>query len=98
MVTVSIRNHCIPSYDFIRRVQKVSNLVGEQIPQELSSLEEETAGGICRKAIKIANSEFYKSLPYCQNIVSGGMSNYMFYRDKEKDLILSYLADLQLDV
>lgn len=98
MVVISIRAHCIPSYDFISKVQKVSDIVGEQIPEEISSLEQETAGGICRKAIKLANSEFYKSLPYCQNIVSGGMDNYMFYRDKERDTILSDLADLQLDV
>ncbi len=87
----SIRQHCVPSYDFIRRVENVARLIGEIIPVQFQQFNEKTTE-ICNKAYAISQSEWYKSLPFAQNIQSGTVSNYMWYRDKEKEQLEQFLS------
>lgn len=73
---ISIREHCIPSYDALARLRRVA-----PIPAELDSMEEKTAGGIVNKVWAVVNSDYFKSLPASKVIQSGATPEY--YWDKQ---------------
>ena len=45
-MTISIRAHCIPAYDILSNLRKVL-----EIPPEIDSMEEKTAGGIVKSIV-----------------------------------------------
>lgn len=77
---ITIRAHCIPSYDELCRMRKVS-----PIPQELDSLEEETAGGIITKLKTIVDSDYFANLPNTAIIQSGAISNFEWSKKAAKE-------------
>jgi len=68
---ISIREHCIPAYDEISRMNSV-----EQMPEHLDQMEQETAGGIVKKVKAIIDSDYFKALPTSKIIKSGGNFDY----------------------
>lgn len=90
----SIRQHCIPSYNFIRRTEQAFISNGILFPKELSLLEEKTAQGVCNKAMRVSNSKEFGKLKSC-SIRSGAISNYEFVPAKEKQNLISLLTDVK---
>ena len=72
-MAISIREHCIPAYDELSRLRRVS-----PIPAELDDMEEKTAGGIVKKIKAVVNSPYFKGLPNSKIIVSGAVQNYVW--------------------
>lgn len=70
-MAISIREHCIPAYDELSRLRKVS-----PIPAELDGLEEKTGGGIVKKIKAVVDSPYFKGLPNSKTIQSGAMPKY----------------------
>lgn len=75
---ISIRQHCIPAYDWISRINKVS-----PIPPDLQDLEEKTAGGIIHKVRAILLSPYFETLPHNTIIVSGGDNAYSWVKSAQ---------------
>ena len=94
MRTISIREHCIPCYDFLRRVENVANVCNTSIPEQFTSMEEKTAGGVVTKAYEVANSDFYENLLDMQVIQSGANPNYRFDKSAEKAEITQIMNEV----
>ena len=78
MTTISIREFCIPAYDWLCRIRRVQSL-----PQQLEMLEEKTAGGICSKVKQVLESEYFMSLPNVDYIKSGMVDNYRWVKQEQ---------------
>lgn len=93
---ISIREYCIPAYDWISRTQKAAEKSGINIPAELTSMEQKTAGGICEKVAHFWAAEFWDLLPEAVVIESGVISDFVWVKEeqgKEAQRISLILAD-----
>ena len=90
MTTVSITMHCIPCYDFLRRLENVVSRSKTTIPVEMSQLEEKTGRGIITKAYTIADSDFYNALPKLVKI----SKTYTWKREAEKAEIIRIMNEV----
>lgn len=72
---ISIREHCIPAYDNLRRMERVSPM-----PKYLSEMEEGTAGGIIAKLKAVIESEYFNDLPDQSIIKSGMVDNWQWVK------------------
>lgn len=77
------REHCIPAYDELVRVRRVS-----PIPAEIEEMEEKTAGGIVRKVRAVVESEYFEQLPPTAVIKSGAIENYQWNKEEARKEML----------
>ena len=87
-MSISIVSHCIPCYDFLRKVNRVNPL-----PEELAQMEEETAQGIVIKAYEVVCSDYFKELPDETQIRAGVIENFVWNKAKEEGLIEQIWAE-----
>ena len=72
---ISIREHCIPAYDNLRRMERVAKM-----PKYLSEMEEGTAGGIIAKLKAVIESNYFDGLPDQSIIKSGMVDNWLWIK------------------
>ena len=89
MRNIHPRMHCIPCYDFLRRLENVAKLCKTTIPAEFTSMEEKTGAGIITKAYTIANSDFYNALPKLVKI----SKTYTWKREAEKAEVIQIMNE-----
>ena len=82
-MTISIRAHCIPAYDILSNLRKVL-----EIPPEIDSMEEKTAGGIVKKIHRVLNSKYWANLPNEKIIQSGSVKNFVWNKEKVQNDIM----------
>lgn len=81
-MAISIREHCIPAYDELARINRV-----QQLPEHIAQMEQETAGGIVWKIKAVLDSAYFKQLPESKTIVSGGIAQYLWKKsDAQKEM------------
>ena len=95
MKAVSLHTHCIPCYDFLRRLENVAKLCETTIPIEMSQMEEKTGSDIVTKAYEVANSDFYANIPDTVTIQSGANPNYIFDKSAEKAEIIRIMNEVK---
>lgn len=78
-MSISIREHCIPAYDELSRLRSVL-----EIPSDLDSMEEKTAGGIVKKVKAVLDSDYFKSLPNTKVIKSGFVNDFQWKKSDAK--------------
>jgi hypothetical protein len=84
---ISIREHCIPAYDELYRMNEVY-----PFPEELSQMEQKTAGGIIAKLEAVYKSNYFKNLPSFATIKSGGNQSYLWDKQKAEKEIQRIIA------
>ena len=79
-VLISIRAHCIPASDELRRMEKVGV---NTLPGELALIPEKAAGDVVKKFFAYVESDFFKSLPDTATIHYTGIKPAFIWRKSE---------------
>lgn len=78
---ISIRQHCIPCYDEILRMESVVKQYNLTLSKEFE-LEQKTAGDIVKKLHLIVKSDWFEKLPSFATIKSGANNSYFWDKSK----------------